>query len=339
MVERVEKGGLNMYDEASAVHIGLTDYEAEQIALIAHWKGRRSPAIEELFNMVAGRVAQTVGKVVPDELTQKAILKLYDIADRAAGQEDICRKMGVDDLARLRDWPLDQCAPLAKKVGQGALGICAAAGAVTGAGGAMAIALDVPLLFTLAMWTIIKIGRCYGYPLQDPGGRALVLGILIAALTESQEQKRQIHLDRLNDVGEKMLTEAQEHLLVEESAAFLFQLEAFGQIPGMGAVVVCLLHLWLIRRVERAARFVFQECRLRDWGKVRVIKPKVVPHPATDSEGLAGIAGRATYGAIYRVAFALTLPMFLVTAGLASVGKAPDRTLRQMATSADLAAA
>ena len=35
----------------------------------------------------------------------------------------------------------------------------------------MAIALDVPLLFTLAMWTIIKIGRCYGYPLQDPDGR------------------------------------------------------------------------------------------------------------------------------------------------------------------------
>ena len=67
MVERVEKGGLNMHDEASAVHIGLTDYEAEQIALIAHWKGRRSPAIEELFNMVAGRVAHTVGKVVPDE--------------------------------------------------------------------------------------------------------------------------------------------------------------------------------------------------------------------------------------------------------------------------------
>ena len=135
-----------------------------------------------------------------------------------------------------------------------------------------------------------------------------------------------------------MLTKAQEHLLVEESAAFLFQLEAFGQIPGMGAVVVCLLHLWLIRRVERAARFV-AELRLRDWGKVRVIKPKVVPHPATDSEGLAGIAGRATYGAIYRVAFALALPMFLVTAGLTSVGKAPDRTLRQMATSADLAAA
>ena len=115
MVERVEKGGLNMHDEASAVHIGLTDYEAEQIALIAHWKGRRSPAIEELFNMVAGRVAQTVGKVVPDELTQKAILKLYDIADRAAGQEDICRKMGVDDLARLRDWPLDQCAAACQK--------------------------------------------------------------------------------------------------------------------------------------------------------------------------------------------------------------------------------
>ena len=58
-------------------------------------------------------------QVVPDELKQKAILKLYDIADRAAGQEDICRKMGVDDLARLRDWPLDQRRRLPKRSAKG----------------------------------------------------------------------------------------------------------------------------------------------------------------------------------------------------------------------------
>ena len=307
-----------MHDQAGALHIGLTDYEAKQIALIAAWKGRHPSTFQELVNMVAGRVAQTIGKAVPDELAHKVILRLYDIADRAAGQEDICRKMRVHDLAALRDWPLDQCGTLARKVGNGALGVCAVGGVVTGGGVGLTIALDVPLLFALAMRTIIKIGRCYGYPLEDPGDRAFVLGILIAALNESQEQKRQIHLERLKDVGEKMLTEAQEHLVVEESAAFLFQLEAFGQIPGMGAVTVCLLHLWLIHRVERTARFAFQERRLRDWGKADVIEPKVVPQPATDAQGLARIAGRAACGGIYRVAFALTLPIFLVSAGLAS---------------------
>ena len=110
-----------MHDEASAVHIGLTDYEAEQIAFIAHWKGRRLPAIEELVNMVAGRVAQTVGKVVPDELTQKAILKLYDIADRAAGQEDICPQDGRRRPGTAPRLASRSVAPLTKKVGQRAL--------------------------------------------------------------------------------------------------------------------------------------------------------------------------------------------------------------------------
>jgi hypothetical protein len=331
--------GRNVHNHAGAVETDLTDYEAQQIALIARWKGCHPPAIEQMFNMVAGKVAQAMGKVVPDPLAQKAILGLYKIADRSAGRQEICRKMGVDNLAQLRDWPLDQCDPFARKVGQGALGISVAAVTVTGVGGTMAIALDVPLLFTLAMRTIIKIGRCYGYPLEDADARALVLGILIAALTESREQKKQIRLERLKDVGEKMLTEAQEHLLVEESAALLFQLEALGQIPGMGTVTICLLHLWLIRRVDRAARFVFQERRLRDCGRAGVIEPAVVPHPATDANGLAGIAGRAVYNAIYRVAFTFALPIFLVRAGLASGGRAPARTLRRMMPGAGLAAA
>jgi len=328
-----------MNDKVGGPDLGLTEYEVQQIALIADWKSRHPYAIEELFNIVAGRVAQTIGKVIPDGLAQRSILGLYDMADRAAGQEDICRKMGALDLAEIRDRPLDRCGPLVKEVRRGALGTCAVAGAVAGVGGAFTLPLDVSLLFALAIRTIIKIGRCYGFPLEEPGARALVLGILIAALSESREQKRHVHLDRLKDVGEKMLTEAQEHLLIEELAEFLLRLGAFGEIPGVGAVAVCLLHLWMIHRVEQPARFVFQERRLRAWGKVDEIEPRAVCHPATHGPGLAGIARRAAYGTIYRVAFALTFPTVLVTAALVSVGRAPARMPHQRAPKADLAAA
>jgi hypothetical protein len=327
-----------MSDSTNVQHVGLTEYEARQVAEIAAWKGCRPHVIEELFNLVATQVARVIEKVIPDTFAHKGISALYDTADRAAGQEGIVRKMGVGDLGELRDWPLEKCDCLAKKVGLGALGVCAAGGGVTGAGGTLTIALDVSLLFALAMRTIIKIGRSYGYSLEGTSGRAFVLGILITALAESREKMWQTCLTRLHEVEDKMLIEAQEEILVEESASFLFQLEALGEIPGMGAVTVCLLHLWLIHRVERTARLVFQERRLRDWGKVDVIEPTARAHRGIDGAGPVGIAGRATYGIIHQFAFAVTFPVFFVGAGLEPVGNVLAWTLRKVVPAQGLVA-
>ena len=107
----------------------------------------------------------------------------------------------------------------------------------------------------------------------------------------------------------------------------------------MGAVVGSPAPPGPIRRVERGGPIRFSRVPVARLGEGACDQAKVVPHPATDSEGLAGIAGRATYGAIYRVAFVLTLPMFLVTAGRNIRLEGPGPDAPPDGNHADLAAA
>ena len=58
---------------------------------------------------------------------------------------------------------------MAREVGLAAQALSIAEGAATGAGGVWTTLLDIPLLFTLALRTIRKIGHCYGYALDDAG--------------------------------------------------------------------------------------------------------------------------------------------------------------------------
>jgi hypothetical protein len=285
------------------------------VALIAAWKARDSSAAHGLVDRVAGKVARMAGRVVPDRLAHRAIRGLYTMADRAAGP-------GNPTLLALGDRSLEQCDPMVKRVGRRAHGLSLVGGLATAPGGSLTIALDVLLLYALAIWAILKIGRCYGYRLEGPEERAFVLGVLIAAVTESRKRKRQLALERWKDVGETMLTEAQEHLVIEESASLLVRLEAFGAVPGIGTIVICVLHFRLIQRVERAARFAFQERRLREEGKVVVIEPGVAFRPERMPRG----AGRH---AIYRAAFTLILPIALMGASLAQIRKPPRRVTRR----------
>ena len=55
---------------------------------------------------------------------------------------------------------------------------------MTGAGGFLTTALDIPLLFALAVRSVMEIGR-YGYSLDQPRDERFVLGVLIAAVSGS----------------------------------------------------------------------------------------------------------------------------------------------------------
>src|SRR5205823_4310250 len=128
----------------------------------------------------------------------------------------------------------------------------------------------------LALRTILKIGHCYGYPLDQPKDRPFVLGLLIAATSGSLETRRS-RLSQLRELEELVLEETHEEVLAEEVLAFLFQLEAFEEVPGIGAVSGALLNLSFMHRVDVTARRVFQERWLSDNGKVREIAPAEAP--------------------------------------------------------------
>jgi hypothetical protein len=171
--------------------------------------------------------------------------------------------------------------------------------------------LDIPLLFGLALRTIIQVGHCYGFPLDRPTDRAFVLGILAAALSNSRERKQRI-LARLREIEELLLEETQENLVVEEAASLLFQIEVFEEVPGVGAISGAVLNHSAIHRVERTARHVFQERWLRENGKVDVIVPAADAVPVPSTSHWSDVLARGLYAGCYSLGYGLALPGLLL---------------------------
>jgi hypothetical protein len=159
----------------------LTAYESEQAQEIAAWKSRPPNAFAELVRRVTLPLANLVEKALPEQQLRLAIEKAYDASEMLAGQADILAQSGVRELRHLHSKPLEQCDRLAERVSAGSQTWAAIQGAITGAGGVLTTLIDIPLLFVLSLRTILKIGHCYGYPLEGERERRFVLGVLIAS--------------------------------------------------------------------------------------------------------------------------------------------------------------
>ena len=277
---------------------GLTEYEAEQVREIAAWKSRPPNAFGELFKRVTRPGSHLVERFLPDRWVKVAIDRAYDVAHRAAD--------GVAPLER----SLEECDAEGSSVGSRANAIALAEGAVTGAGGAITTLVDLPLLFTLSLWTIVRIGRCYSFPLDQERDRKYVLGVLIAAASGSLAVRLE-RLGQLRNVEDWFLHETQEEIVTHEAATVLFQLEVFDQVPGVGAISGGLLNLAFIKRVELTSRRVFQERWLRDRGKVDVIEPHET-HPRALAHGWPGALLRVAHAGGYSIGYATSLPFWLV---------------------------
>ena len=179
------------------------------------------------------------------------------------------------------------------------------------AGGAVTTLIDLPLLFLLSLRTIIRIGRCYGFPLDQERDRKFVLGVLIAAASGSLA----VRLDRLGqlrDVEEWFLYETQEEIITSEAASLLFQLEIFEEVPAVGAISGALLNLAFIKRVELTSRRVFEALAERS-GKVDVIEP-LETHARALAHGWAGALLRVAHAGGYSVGYATAMPFWMLTA-------------------------
>jgi EcsC protein family len=320
----------------NAASVKLTAYESEQVEQIAAWKSKPPNAIGEMAKRITMPVARWVGKVIPEAPLRAAIEKGYDISLRLADQEDIKRQVRVTDLAALRKKPLDVCDRLAARVSFFANGLALAEGVATGAGGLLTTFIDVPLLFVLTLRTIMRIGHCYGYALDHRRDQAFVLGVYLTATSGTLHTKRR-RLEELRELEELLISETQHEILAEELLSFLFQVEVFDGVPGVGAISGGLLNLAVIRRVERTSRRVFQERWLRDNGKVHSIAPAPAQERAV-AQGWAGALERAAYSGCYGMGFAAALPLSAVASLFRPMDNALTQGIRDGATAATAAA-
>ena len=144
--------------------VKLTPYESDQISQIAAWKSRPPNPVGEILRRITLPGAKIVEKLIPDRLVRIAINESFRLAIALARHEEVKRRGGVRNLRDLQKKSLEDCDLLALQTGVFSQVLATAEGAATGAGGALTTLVDIPLLFILSLWAILKIGHCYGYP-------------------------------------------------------------------------------------------------------------------------------------------------------------------------------
>jgi hypothetical protein len=161
--------------------------------------------------------------------------------------------------------------------------------------------------------------------------------VLITAISGSLETRRQ-RLDQIREIEDLLLEETQEEILAEEALTFLFQLEEFEEVPGVGAISGALLNLAFMHRLDVTARRIFQERWLRDNGKMGEIAPAEVPAFQL-ATGWTGAFGRAAYSMCYSVTFGVTFPIWMAASPFRPINNAVNSEVGEGAVATTAAAA
>lgn len=256
----------------------LTDYEQIQVAAIAAWKSQTIGATKRMIRAVASPIGYLVNKVLPKAAVSAAMDRVNAMAGQLAKDDPIfkdawLKEQGVATLADIAARPLEFADTLADRVIADAGTIAFGMGAATGTGGPIAAAAGMPVLLAGALRVIHRVSQAYGFSVDAPGDKALMLHILALSTATGPEERSQAMANYQRQIETTFL-----HQAVEESAQNALQRAVLGAelgsfIPGFGIALSAYLGREFVNRAGLAAKRVFQEHWLRQRGKVRWIAP------------------------------------------------------------------
>jgi hypothetical protein len=259
----------------------LTPYEKEVQRELETWQRSGASPLMQAINFVMKPVDWVVERTVPPEMVDRAstaveeFLSLLNDASEwthdASDQLKAARKAGLDveRAEDLRDQPLDVLDPIARRyINENAV-LAAVEGGGTGLGGAVLIAADIPLLFTINLRVIQQIGAAYGYPMRGPSFRPLVLSIFNVAASGEQHAKhhalREITVAAsalANDLEYRGRTAGtfnnQNRHLPREIAKNIVGRKALQAVPVAGAAVGAGINYWFTSETAKAAYMLFR---------------------------------------------------------------------------------
>jgi hypothetical protein len=197
--------------------------------------------------------------------------------------------------------------------------------------------LNVPLLLAATLRSIIRIGHCYGYTLDSEIDRLFVLGILELSTADEPARRQELfqQLEQLGQAGPNGRSKSKKKL-VDLDGVRMAMIEdlAFGAVPILGDLTSILMDYDFVRRVDIAARRVFQERWLKDHGKVEKIYPVAVSRRRSSLAGAADLLAQLTYVGSYSVAFGVTFPLAFVAMKTTAFDNALVRGFKQGAIDA-----
>jgi hypothetical protein len=178
----------------------FTPYEKNVQREIEKWHHDEASFVMQAFNWAMKPVDWVVEQVSP-ELVDHAgdaigqfLTLLNDASEWTYDAKDVLaaiskQGVSVDQIEDLRDQPLETLDPIARSFFSENAVFAAVEGGGTGLGGAMLIAADIPLLFTINFRLIQQIGTVYGFPLKGPSFRPLLLNTFNVAASGTREAK------------------------------------------------------------------------------------------------------------------------------------------------------
>ena len=207
---------------------------------------------------------KALASVVPKSLVE-SVLKGLDRAVSAPQLVDFSH-----DIDNLR-----ACQEAAERVVRTARGISASTGAAAGLGGALSMSLDIPATIAIALRVIRDTGRAYGFSGEGAAEKLFRLQVLeLSALDDPDERDARIAaLENAIDSNGQLVHADHEHIapIVDQAVERVSRAIAFASfrsragmlVPVAGSIVGGLVNSSFQKDVGRAARFAFQERRLR----------------------------------------------------------------------------
>ncbi|EDN67136.1 conserved hypothetical protein [Beggiatoa sp. PS] len=272
----------------------MNEYENEQLQAIIAWKKEEPGVISKAFGTVMKPVTWLIQKIIPQSAFKGLIDGANSTAEMLTDKDDIIKTANdilsgnstfniISDIRDLRHKNLNLSDDLANEIHNWAIGMATAEGAATGATGIFGLSADIPIIITLALRTIHKIGLCYGYECVNEIDKQFVLIILAASSSNSIAEKttslimlREIQVLISKQTWKSLVEKATQQQFSKEWAIIglknlakqlgvnLTKRKALQAIPVVGAMVGGSVNGWYIKDVGWAARHMFQERWLLD---------------------------------------------------------------------------
>jgi hypothetical protein len=256
----------------------LTAHEQAQIGEIAAWKAEMPGLAKRTLRTIASPIGNLINKVLP----KAAISAVMDTVNKMAGQlaqddtilkDPLVKAQGIASLQDLAAQPLEFSDALADRIINDAGHIAIGMGAATGTGGPVAATAGIPVMVAGALRVIYRVCQAYGYAIDQPCDKLLMLHILALSTATGEDERAQAMANYQRQIETSFL-----HAAVEESAQNALQRALLGAelgalIPGFSIAFSAYLNRAFVNNAGLAAKRVFQERWLRDRGKVEWIAP------------------------------------------------------------------
>lgn len=249
----------------------MNEYERSQSKAIAKWKKEEPRVASKAVGYLLGPVMWGIEKIVPVSAIEAAM----EAADWLA-----CKTIPVPS-ADGRGRSLEECDNEANEVHDWAIGYAVSEGGVTGAGGLLGIAVDVPFVVTLSLRTVRRIGQSYGYSVNsstEDFEKKFALSVLGAATANTMGEKiialgtlQSIRVAIIKQTWKKMSETAAEQVIGRE--AFIVAIRSLAKqlgvnltkrkalqiVPLVGAGVGAAINGSFMKDIGWAARRSYQD--------------------------------------------------------------------------------